>query len=455
MNKKERIIWASAVGLLLIVLMSGVFIGNADAATNGGFSGFVKLQRVFNIIKQDFVDIENVSDEVLINGAIKGMIEALGDKHSMYLTVEQLNDMTTTSDGKFGGVGMVISEKDNFIVVESAIDDTPAYNKGMRAGDLLIAVDGVTLEGVTVSEAANRLRGVPGTQVNVKFIRYGVTQEVTITRALIDVPSVKHDFINDDVGYIRLTQFAGTTSEHVSRALNEFKTRGVKSIVVDLRSNPGGLLNQVIDIVDMFVSEGVIVSTRGRGAADNTVNRANAFNTIVDSNVKVIVLVDKWSASASEIFAGAIKDLHRGTIIGESTYGKGSVQTIIRLGADGFKLTIAKYYTPSGISIEGTGVAPDILIQEPEFTEDELKILENLINSRAIDNFLTSNPHPTEVQITAFVDGLLAEGYTINHRYLRRMVRQRIIYDNGRRPIFDLDYDIQLQRALEFINTGK
>ncbi len=454
MSKIERSIWIGTVSFLTVFLLFGIFIGDAKADTGVQSGSFNKLSRVMRMIKSEFVDIDNVNDEALENGAIKGMIDSLGDKHSNYLSVEEMKEMNTTSDGKFGGVGMVISKKDDYIVVESAIDDTPAYNRGMKAGDLLISVDGVSLKGVSVSEAANKLRGTPGTNVKVEFTRYGVTQEVTIRRAMIDVPSVRSDFIND-VGYLRLTQFTGTTSGYVKKTLRDFKSKNVKGIIVDLRSNPGGLLSQVIEIVDMFQNEGVIVSTKGRNIGENTVSNASSFNTIVPIDTPIVVLVDKWSASASEIFAGAIKDTKRGVIIGEKTYGKGSVQTIIRLGQDGFKLTIAKYYTPSGTSIDGIGVVPDIIVEEPEFTEDEKNDLEIILKDNLIDKFIDSTPKPSEEQITVFLKDIKDKGIKLSDRYLRRMIRQRIVNEDGKKQIYDLEYDTQLQKAMEVINKVK
>lgn len=379
MKVRERFIWATTVSILFAALFFGVFVSNACAANISNDSAHIqKLKRVLNYIKQDFVDKEKIDEEKLINGAIKGMLEALEDPHTVYLTEENMEDMTTTSTGTFGGVGMIISEKDDYIIVVTPIEDTPAYRKGMKSGDLIISVDGQSIKGISVSEAAKRLKGKPGTKVKIEFIRDEVKYETELLRAIIDVPTVKYTTIDDDYGYLRITQFTGTTDKHVKEALLDFKQKKIKGIIVDLRYNPGGLLSQVITIVDYFQNNGVIVSTKGRKLSENSIYKATKFNTIVDMDIPVMVLIDNGSASASEIFSGAMKDLKRGILIGEKTYGKGSVQTIRRLNKDGFKITISKYYTPSDVCIDGIGITPDIIIKEPELSEEEKEALRRL-----------------------------------------------------------------------------
>ena len=361
MKKIERSIWIVAVTLLLIISLFGIFINDASAGNIiSKMPSFKKFIKVLNIIQRDYVDEEEIDQEKLIDGAIKGMLEALNDPHTVYLQDEYMKDMNTTSDGKYGGVGMIISKKDDYIIVITPMEGYPSYKKGIHAGDMIISVDGASLKGVSVSAAADMLRGKPGTKVNVEILRNDMTFEVDIKRAIIDLPSVKHAFINNKYGYLRIVQFAGTTTKYVKEALNEFQKKEVEAIIVDLRYNPGGLLSQVIDIVDLFQSEGIIVSTRGRSVFDSRASEASERTTIVNKEIPVIVLIDQGSASASEIFAGAIKDTKRGILIGEKTFGKGSVQTIYRMGDDGFKLTIAKYYTPSDICIDGIGIEPDI-----------------------------------------------------------------------------------------------
>ena len=371
------------------------------------------------------------------------------------LTVEYMKDMNTTSDGKYGGVGMIISKKDDYIIVITPMEGYPSYKKGIHAGDMIISVDGASLKGVSVSAAADMLRGKPGTKVNVEILRNDMTFEVDIKRAIIDLPSVKHAFINNKYGYLRIVQFAGTTTKYVKEALNEFQKKEVEAIIVDLRYNPGGLLSQVIDIVDLFQSEGIIVSTRGRSVFDSRASEASERTTIVNKEIPVIVLIDQGSASASEIFAGAIKDTKRGILIGEKTFGKGSVQTIYRMGDDGFKLTIAKYYTPSDICIDGIGIEPDIEVKEPELTDKEKEALKKLYDDKVIDKLIEKNTDPTEKEIEASINRLLDTGYNLPRRYLKKLIKNAAEIDDDKKPVFDLEFDIQLKKAVEVLDQSK
>ena len=269
MKKTERIIWISVVSMFLFLSLFTIFIKEARAGNfNFNDNYFEKLEQVLKIIQRDYVD-ENIDNEKIMNGAIKGMLDALGDPHTVYLSEKDMEDMMTTSKGNYGGVGMLISEQDKKIIVISPFEDSPAYKKGIKAGDYILSVDDVSLEGKTVEEAANLLKGEPGTTVKVEILSNGVKYSVELKRALIDLPTIKHDIINDKYGYLRISQFAGTTDSHVKDALEEFKQKNLKGIIVDLRHNPGGLLSQVITIVDYFQDGGVIVSTKGRNAFDH------------------------------------------------------------------------------------------------------------------------------------------------------------------------------------------
>ena len=308
------------------------------------------------------------------------------------------------------------------------------------------------MKGVKVSEAAKLLKGIPGTSVKVDFLRNDIKYEVDFVRAIIDVPTVKYSYINNKYGYLRITQFAGTTDSHVKKALIDFKEKKVKSIIVDLRSNPGGLLGQVIKIVDFFQDEGVIVSTQGRSTFDKSVNRANKFDTLVDNNIPVIILIDQGSASASEIFSGSLKDNKRAILIGEKSYGKGSVQTVKQLNGDGYKITIAKYYTPSGVCIDGIGIEPDIEVKEPELNDDEKDSLRKIYKDKIIDDYVKNNPRPTLEQINEEVKLIQKKGYVLTDRLLRKMLKNAIEFNDDNKTIYDLDYDIQLQKAVEVLD---
>lgn len=454
MKSKERIIWIIIVFVLLIGSLLGVFTKNVFAGSiSSDFPSMQKFLTVLNRIKTDYVDENKIDEKKLINGAIKGMLDALEDPHTTYLSEKDMEDMQDTTTGTFGGVGMIIQEKDDYIVVVTPIEDTPAYRKGMRPGDLLISVDGKSLKGVKVSEAAKMLRGTPGTTVKVEFIRNDIKYEVEFVRAKIDVPTVKYDTINNKYGYLRITQFTGTTDSHIKKALEDFNKKNIESIIIDLRFNPGGLLSQAIKIVDMFQDEGVIVSTKGRNY-QNEVWKASKFDTLVRNDVKIIVLVDNGSASASEIFAGAIKDTNRGILIGEKTFGKGSVQTIVPLGKDGFKITIAKYYTPADISIEGVGIKPDIEIKDITLTDEEVVFFKKLLKDKIVENLIKKNSNPTKSEIEIWAKDIVQKGYIINIDYLKRYIKKEAEFDDEKRPVYDLEYDIQLQKCVEVFDKN-
>ena len=454
MKKRERIVWISVVSLFLFLSLFIIFTKEVRASnTDIDNKYIVKFLQVLKIVEKDYVD-ENIDNEKLINGAIKGMLEALDDPNTVYLSEKDMDDLKTLSTGQYGGVGMLISERESKIVIVSPFEDTPAYKKGIKAGDIILSVDDISLDGKTVEEAANLLRGKPGTIVKIEILSNGARFFVELKRALIDVPTVKHAVINNNYGYLRITQFAGKTDDYVKDALKDFKQKKVKGIIVDLRHNPGGLLSQVIKIVDFFQREGVIVSTKGRNDLQLDVANASRFNTIVDKNIPLIVLIDKGSASASEIFAGAIKDKKRGILIGEKSFGKGSVQTSYSLGKDGFKMTIAKYYTPSNKVIDGVGIEPDIEVKEPEFTEQETNALEKLYEDKVIDNFAAKNSNPSDKEIDNFINLLLNKGYKLSRRYLKKLIKNAVELDDEKKKIYDLEFDIQLQKALELFDNN-
>nr|HPO50632.1 S41 family peptidase [Spirochaetota bacterium] len=310
------------------------------------------------------------------------------------------------------------------------------------------------LYNVKVGDAAKMLKGTPGTPVKVEFLRNEIKYEVELVRAIIDVPTVKYSYINDKYGYLRITQFAGTTDGYVKKALLDFRDKKISGMVIDLRSNPGGLLGQVIRIVDFFQDEGVIVSTRGRNVFDSGVNKANKLDTIVSSDIPIIILIDGGSASASEIFSGALKDNKRVILVGEKSYGKGSVQTIKRLDSDGYKITIAKYYTPSGVCIDGVGIEPDVEVKEPEMNDDEKEALRKVYKDKVIDEYVKKNPHPTIEQINDEIKLIKSKGYNLSDRHLRKMIKNAVDLTEDNKMIYDLEFDLQLQKAVEIFDNN-
>jgi len=454
MKLKERTIWIgiTAFSLAIIILLSfstGVLAGERDAESQTLLELFYE---VFYFIQDNYIDEENVESNNLIEGALKGLFEALDDPYSTYLTSEDMRPMNDTTTGRFGGVGLIISKVEKGVQVVSPIEDTPAYKAGISAGDLIIAVEGASVVDSTIDEVVNVLRGEPDTAVAVTIQRgKRLIFDVTIIRALIEVPTVKQALIPEGIGYLRIIQFTPLTPFRVKEALAFFEENKYKGLIVDLRSNPGGLLDSVVKIGDMFISRGPIVSTRSRVVSENQVFSASRKATIVDRDIPVVVLIDRGSASASEILAGALKDTKRATLLGEKSYGKGSVQQIRRIGDGGFKLTMSRYYTPSGATIDKVGIMPDKEIKEPELTEEEEESFSLILNDESVKNFVSRNNQPGEIAIASFIEELRGVDIDLPDRYIRRLIRIEVNRTNNNPPVYDLEYDLVLQEAVQML----
>ena len=330
---------------------------------------------VFQRVQEQYV--EEVTDKKLIESAISGMLQSL-DPHSSYLSPESYKDMQVKTKGKFGGLGIEITMEDGVVKVVSPIDDTPASNAGMKSGDLIIGINGESIRGLSINDAVSQLRGPVGSKVVITVVRDKKDPfEIEIIRDVIKIRSVRHNIIKN-IGYVRLTTFSDTTTSGLEKSVDEIKKElGEKfqGLILDLRNNPGGLLNQSISVTDSFLNQGEIVSTQGR--KDDDTSRIFAKKGDIINGKPMIVLINSGSASASEIVAGALKDHSRAIIVGNRSFGKGSVQSIIPLAGNGaIRLTTARYYTPSGISIQAKGIEPDIIVEAGK-TELTREIPEN------------------------------------------------------------------------------
>ena len=317
---------------------------------------------VFQRVQEQYV--EEITDKELIESAISGMLQSL-DPHSSYLSPESYKDMQVKTKGTFGGLGIEITMEGGFVKVVSPIDDTPAANAGIQPGDLIIGINGESIKGLTINEAVSRLRGPVKSKITITVIRGEKDPfDVEIIRDVIKIRSVKHEIINN-IGYVRLTTFSDTTTSGMEKSINEIKKElgdKFQGLILDLRNNPGGLLNQSITVTDAFLNQGEIVSTQGRKPDDTS--RVFAKKGDIINGKPLIVLINSGSASASEIVAGALKDHARAIIVGTRSFGKGSVQSIIPLSGNGaMRLTTARYYTPSGVSIQAKGIEPDIKVE--------------------------------------------------------------------------------------------
>ena len=361
--------------ILLIYALIPLKIINADTNRQETYKQLNLFGDVFQRVQEQYV--EEVTDKKLIESAISGMLQSL-DPHSSYLSAESYKDMQVKTKGKFGGLGIEITMEDGVVKVVSPIDDTPAAKAGMQSGDLIIGVDGESIRGLTINESVSKLRGPVGSKVIITVVRDKKDPyEIEIKRDVIKIKSVKHNTIKN-IGYVRLTTFSDTTTSGLEKAVNEIKKdvgNKFQGLILDLRNNPGGLLNQSISVADSFLNQGEIVSTQGR--KDDDTSRVFAKKGDLINGKPLIVLINSGSASASEIVAGALKDHSRAIIIGTRSFGKGSVQSIIPLAGNGaMRLTTARYYTPSGVSIQAKGIEPDIIV-EAGITDLKKKIVEN------------------------------------------------------------------------------
>lgn len=327
---------------------------------------------VLDAVKQDYV--EPVKDKDLLENAIRGMLSNL-DPHSAYLDAEAFQDLQIGTSGEFGGLGIEVGQEDGFIKVIAPIDDTPAQKAGIRAGDLIIRLDDTSVKGMPLSDAIQRMRGKPNTPITLTIVREGVRKPLKfkLVREIIQVRSVKSRLLEPGFGYLRITQFQAKTAPNLRQSLQELEQQNkgpLRGLVLDLRNNPGGVLNGAVDVADDFLEDGAIVQTKGRGNGSDQSYKATPGDLL--KGAPMVVLVNSGSASASEIVAGALQDHRRALVLGERTFGKGSVQTILPLGnGTAVKLTTARYYTPNGRSIQAAGIEPDIRLKPLKIGADD------------------------------------------------------------------------------------
>jgi carboxyl-terminal processing protease len=458
--KGKPLVWlVSTITLCALFVIASAPKAAAQGKNQNNATRYASIiQNVFDFIQRHYV--EEVDPQKLYEGAMSGMFQALEDPYSAFLPESEMSGLNDTTQGNFGGVGLYISKpvgdrpdgKPPYVEVASPIEDTPGWRAGINPGDLIIAIDGTATDTLTMDEVLGRLRGTPGVQLTL-LIRRGEKLEfpVTLTRAVIEVPTVKHAMIGD-IGYLRLLTFTPMTVERARESLNEFQTKNYKSLILDLRNNYGGLLQSAVGISNLFLDGGTVVSTKSRIDSENMVFTARRNGMLVPTELPVIVLINRGSASASEIVAGALKDRGRAYLVGEKSFGKGSVQQVYPLDKAGFRITTARYYTPSDVNIDKIGIPPDREVLFPEFTDAEAETLNLLIAANRIPAFIQANPNADAAGIDAFARELNAE-YPIDISLLRRLIRN----EQNRTviaPVYDLEYDIQLEEAVKILRDG-
>lgn len=371
--------WVFILGLLLLLTAASI-AANKDAQQTsepkGSKDDLYSKVEIFSYalttIQGEYVDEKTPKD--LIYGSLKGMLSSL-DPHSQFMDPEEYKELKTETQGRFGGLGIEITIKDSLLTVITPIEDTPAWRIGLKAGDRIVKIEKDLTRDMTLDSAVKKLRGEPGTKVSITVLREkeGLLKDFTITREIIHVVDIKDPHIIDDhIAYIRLTEFREDSYKEFHAALKKLQEQGADSLVVDLRNNPGGLLNVAIKICEDFLPAGkTIVSTKGRHSSQDAVSKSNNRNGAY-LDWPMTILINEGSASASEIFAGAMKDNKRAVTVGTKSFGKGSVQSVIPLpDHSGIKLTTAKYFTPSGVCIHGIGITPDVIVERVEVKEDK------------------------------------------------------------------------------------
>jgi carboxyl-terminal processing protease len=393
-NKKTRPVklWLLMVIAVVFWTIGTGFYRDLSAKSENAYEELKVFSDVLELIEREYVD--EVDTKELIQKAIQGMVHSL-DPHSSLLPQEAFEDLQIDTKGKFTGIGIHITMQDGFVTVISPIEDTPAYKVGIKARDKIIKVDGKPTK--DLREAVNMMRGPKGTPVEVTILREGVKQplEFKLVRDVIPIQSVKSIILKPGYGFIRLSNFTGTTTTEMEKALKKMESskEPLKGLVLDLRNNGGGLLNQSLKVADLFLDEGQILSIKGRNAKNTKIFNASTSDTKRD--YPLVVLINGGSASASEIVAGALQDHKRALILGTTSFGKGSVQTVETLrDGSGLKLTIARYYTPSGRSIQATGIEPDIFLNQRVLDPEEGRGKEDgLLKEKDLANHLEAEPN--------------------------------------------------------------
>ena len=412
--------------LIFTVASAGIFVGRWTISNvNAEAEGYEELKvftEAMSLVRKNYV--EDMKPRDLVYGAIKGMLGSL-DPHSGFMTPEQYKELQTETKGEFGGIGIQIGVKEGMLTVIAPIEDTPAYRAGIMAGDKIIKINNEPTKDMRLQDAVSKMRGASSTSVKIAILREGwkETKDFTLTREIIKVKSVKSKLLEDDIGYIKINQFQEQTATDLSSAMEKLMQGKMDSLILDLRNNPGGLLNSSVDVTSQFLPAGrLVVYIKDRGG--EKIEYHSGKNNL-NFTLPMIVIVNQGSASASEIVAGALKDWTRAVIIGTQTFGKGSVQSVVPLGdGSALRLTTARYYTPKGISIQTTGITPDIVVK-PEIKDRE-------------------KSHPV-----------------IREKDLERHLKNGEIEEKPNEPeeLVPIEYeekeDIQLQKAIDLLKTWK
>ncbi len=461
MDKKERRIWLIAlitVTVLWVLTSRFLRISKADEDL---YKNLKIFNEVLSLVEATYVD--EPDPKKLIYGAIDGMLASLNDPYTRFMRERGYKELKIETKGKFGGVGFIITIRNESLTIIAPIDGTPASRAGLQPGDVIVKINDEPTKGMDLNTAVSKIRGTPGTYVTLWIMREGLKEpkKFKIKREIINIKSVFSKIINyreKKVGYIKITTFAEETPQSLEKILREYEDKKLDGLVLDLRNNPGGLLFTAWKVADLFLNKGIIVSTKGRIKSQNREYFASSIEYCAD--VPMVVLVNEGSASASEIVTGALKDNKRAVVVGTKTFGKGVVQTVRELGDDlAVAITTAKYYTPSGVCIHNTGIKPDIEIDFPKLKKYEIEVIDKILKGNYITKFLKKHKDFTKLKkeeqkklLKAFTKELNSEGLDADYKLIRRVVKSKINETRAmNEAIVDLEDDVQLKKAVEVL----
>lgn len=423
-----------------------------------------KLELLYRLVERDFLfDIDN---NAVYEAMAKGLFSALDDPYSGYVIAKEATDFSEETTGLYGGIGAYISKNyleyrdfskpDTYMVnITSVFPGSPAELAGLRSGDLISHIDGQLVDDMEADQASRALKGERDTEVILTVLRGNATFDVTVIRKIVAVPTVSETILEGEIGYLRITQFTNSTREQVKKALDKFNAASIKALVLDLRDNPGGIVDATLSVADMLLSKEEIVHVYGKNNTREETYRASE-GVLVPTTLPIAVLVNKGSASSSEILAGALKDNQRATLIGSTTFGKGLIQLVSPFGDGYYTLTTSQYRTPNGSEIHKVGIPVDIEVDEITVGEELLEPYTQFVRSNIIQEFVDKYPDYSEEHLKCFLEEMQSSEYGLPPELYRLLLRreyvQRIPYDD--RPIAEPAFDPPLQRAIEFLTQG-
>lgn len=418
------------------------------------------VQDVYEFLRKYYVD--EVDPHILYKGALEGMINSLQDPYTTFVESDSISgvNLQDTTKGFFGGIGVVISKsrtstpgKPAYVEVTAAIEDTPSWKGGIRPRDLIVKIGTMSTDTMTMDEVLKKLRGPIGTKVTL-VVKRGtkIFRPFTLTRAKIEIPTVKYAKIDPNIAYVRLIEFNPVTATRMVETVTELRRQGCDRLILDLLNNPGGLITAAVDVTSSFIPSGTVVTTKSRVQGHSITFSVNARAQKLPPSMPVIVLINRDSASASEIVSGALKDHKRAYLVGQTTYGKGVVQQVFDLNErESLKMTISRYYTPSDANIDKSGIPPDLEVRETEFTPEEEEALVSLFKSEKVKLFAEQNRTMNSERIKQYARGLARE-FKLRSILVEKLIAQEYHRHNAS-FVYDLEYDEQLRKAVELIRT--